>query len=647
MANVYHVSPMGCDRNPGSEQMPLRTINHAARLANPGDRVVVHAGEYREYVDPRTGGLGEYSRIVYEAAPGEHVVIKGSEIVTDWVQEAPCVWKKVLPNAMFGDWNPFAEPVAGDWVIRPNDWQLHTADVYLNGVSLYEARTLEDLYKAEKRESGHQVPWNTRVEKVLNPQESRYQWYAEVGAETTTVWCNFQNADPNQALVEINVRPSCFYPSRMGVNYVTVRGFEMCHTATPWAPPTANQPGLLGPHWAKGWVIENNHIHHAKCSGISLGKFDSISHNLYSRFGRKPGYQYQLEAVFEGLRRGWNKDNVGGHIVRNNVIHDCGQTGVVGHMGCAFSRVEHNHIYNIGVKREWFGYEIAGIKFHAAIDVVIANNNIHHCELGTWLDWEAQGTRVTRNLYHHNDRDLMIEVTHGPCLVDNNIFASEYAMDNTAQGSAFLYNLISGMIRHDTALNRATPYHMPHSTTVMGMGVTFGGDDRVHGNLFTGQYEAGTRKDMFTGTAGFDRFTLPEEYQQLLEAEGNTDEAKYLKVAQPVWCSGNAYAGLAKIFRGEQDAPYCEEAIQARVVEKDGVYSLEIDVPETVAAYQPNLVTAAQLPAPRMTEELYENPDGSEPDTALDILGQARTLQAVPGPLAQLKPGKQSIVIWQ
>ena len=76
-------------------------------------------------------------------------------------------------------------------------------------------------------------------------------------------------------------------------------------------------------------------------------------------------------------------------------------------MGCAFSRIEHNHIYNIAVKHEFFGWEIGGIKLHAAIDVVIARNNIHHCTLGTWLDWEAQGTRVTRNLYHHNDRDIM------------------------------------------------------------------------------------------------------------------------------------------------------------------------------------------------------------------------------------------------
>ena len=34
----------------------------------------------------------------------------------------------------------------------------------------------------------------------------------------------------------------------------------------PWTPPTADQPGLIGPNWAKGWIIEDNVIHDAKCS---------------------------------------------------------------------------------------------------------------------------------------------------------------------------------------------------------------------------------------------------------------------------------------------------------------------------------------------------------------------------------------------
>ena len=37
-----------------------------------------------------------------------------------------------------------------------------------------------------------------------------------------------------------------------------MRGFTLEHAATNWAPPTAEQIGLIGTHWSKGWIIENN-----------------------------------------------------------------------------------------------------------------------------------------------------------------------------------------------------------------------------------------------------------------------------------------------------------------------------------------------------------------------------------------------------
>jgi alpha-N-arabinofuranosidase len=40
---------------------------------------------------------------------------------------------------------------------------------------------------------------------------------------------------------------------------------------------------------------------------------------------------------------------------------------------------------------------------------------------GLWLDWMAQGTRVTENLLHNNTRDIFVEVNHGPLLIDNNL----------------------------------------------------------------------------------------------------------------------------------------------------------------------------------------------------------------------------------
>jgi alpha-L-arabinofuranosidase len=34
----------------------------------------------------------------------------------------------------------------------------------------------------------------------------------------------------------------------------------MSQAATPWAPPTAEQVGLIGTNWSKGWIIENNTV---------------------------------------------------------------------------------------------------------------------------------------------------------------------------------------------------------------------------------------------------------------------------------------------------------------------------------------------------------------------------------------------------
>ena len=63
--------------------------------------------------------LSDARRIIYEAAPGEHVVIKGSERVTDWQQEGGGVWTAHVPNELFGSFNPFAQEIVGDWVVRP------------------------------------------------------------------------------------------------------------------------------------------------------------------------------------------------------------------------------------------------------------------------------------------------------------------------------------------------------------------------------------------------------------------------------------------------------------------------------------------------------------------------------------------------
>ena len=83
MKREYHVAVTGCDFAEGTAEHPFRTINKAAQVAEAGDTVVVHAGEYREWVKPAHAGASNIERVTYEAAEGEKVVIKGSERITD------------------------------------------------------------------------------------------------------------------------------------------------------------------------------------------------------------------------------------------------------------------------------------------------------------------------------------------------------------------------------------------------------------------------------------------------------------------------------------------------------------------------------------------------------------------------------------
>ncbi|MCY2953082.1 MAG: hypothetical protein NTU53_14055, partial [Planctomycetota bacterium] len=79
MAYVY-LQSMGLDGE-------IATINQAAQVLQPGQRVIVAAGVYRERLRPARGGSGPEAMISYEAAPGAQVVLKGSRVFREmWVR---------------------------------------------------------------------------------------------------------------------------------------------------------------------------------------------------------------------------------------------------------------------------------------------------------------------------------------------------------------------------------------------------------------------------------------------------------------------------------------------------------------------------------------------------------------------------------
>ena len=614
LAKEYHVSIKGNNRNDGSVSKPFRTINFAAQSAFPGDVVTVHEGTYREWINPARGGSGDVKRIVYQAASGEKVEIKGSEIVKNWKNEKDGVWKVIIPNSFFKDYNPYKDSVFGDWFTRYGRVH-HTGEVFLNGKSLYEKEKIEKVFDP--------VP-NTALR---DSEGSTYTWYCESDDSNTTIWANFHEFDPNKELVEVSVRSTCFYPEKPGINYLTIRGFHFSQAATQWAAPTAEQIGMIATHWNKGWIIENNVISDAKCSGITLGKERSTGHNVWSENRSIDGALHYIEVIFRTLRNGWSKENIGSHIVKNNEIFNCEQTGICGSMGAAFSVIENNHIYNIWTKRQFSGAEIGGIKFHAAIDTKIEKNRIHNAFRGIWLDWMDQGARVSGNvLYDNISEDLFLEVSHGPVLVDNNLLLSPVGIRTQSQGSAIVHNLIAGQICMWPEPNRFTPYHLPHSTEVAGLSTIFSGDDRYYNNVFLGNGKELNKKD----------------------TRYNYGLVGYNVAKLPVWINGNIYYDKAVSYINENNFYENPDFKPDFKIDETGnqVY-LDITLDGKNPDLKTQIVTTSILGKAKMPNEAFENPDGSPIKIDKDYFGKRRSdLNPSAGPFENPGKGKLRLRVW-
>jgi len=694
--------------------------------------ITVHEGVYRERVNPPRGGSSDDKRIVYHAAAGEKVIIKGSEIVTGWEKVRDDVWRVTLPNGFFGDYNPYNDVIGGEWHGN-RGYPRHTGAVYLNGNWLDEARTLAQVLPSREPQEDPQdevlggktaayagraiagteedilyqtcrynlggyrlaVPngayrvtlkfcephFDSRGKRVCDvrlqgqtvlsafdilakvgkfaahdevfdgievtdgrlridiinrvsmacisgivverdnyskkincggPGWKDYQgdpvpsgsnaithgrplWYAEVDEENTTIWAQFRSANPNRELVEINVRQSVFYPDKTGRNYITVRGFTMCQAATPWSGAMSEQIGLIGTHWSKGWVIEDNVISHSMNTGITLGRYDLGKFGIAMPAVSAPGFVKSCELALE---HGWSKENIGSHIIRNNHISHCEKNGIHGSLGGIFSTIEGNTICDIAVRGWIGGPDVAGLKLLASNDVLIKNNHIYRCGAvgGIWLDWMAQGTRVTGNLLHDNSKDLFMEVDHGPFLIDHNLFLSGNSLHDWSQGGAYVHNLFAGAIGFRKE-RRQTPYFKPHTVKDMRISNILHKDLRFYNNVFVG------KKDL-----------------SALAGSGNVQD------------SGNLFL----------------ERVSFALDEREGDFLFAVpEYPAEEPARERVVVTTELLGKAKIPDALFEQRDGTPYRLDTDYLGRRRTPRSpLPGPFALSDGNVTRLKVW-
>ena len=597
---VNNRSADASDDNPGTAAKPLKTIQAAANRAQPGDTILVRAGTYREEVVPPRGGTSRQRPITYRAAPGEEVSIRGSERITTWKDQGGGVWRVELDTAFFKGYNPFARPIAGEWLYRGRDRRL--GDVYCNGEAYLQKIKLDEMKAAPRT-------WYTDLaygykNKTDFPEDRQYP------GGKIQIWANFGEVNPNAELTEINVRATAIFPEKSGLKYIVIDGFDIRHTAPQWGDIYTLEKGAIGTKYGYGWTIQNCTITNSRNIGICLGVTDEVY------FPRK-----DEGGLLEGGSNIPPLETIGHHLIRNNVIERCGQTGIYGCYGAVGCVIEGNVISETNYRSEWLGSNQAAIKILFPIDVIIRDNlliaapAVSNNTKGIWLDWGSQNTRVTGNVVcdFGNRRGLFLEVNFGPVIVDNNVFVRS-AILVQSNGCVFAHNLfLDCSFQFSASAKRTTPYYKPHSTVRTGKtAVTL-----LHNRIFN---------NLVIGGEGFGHDKL---------VRGNAD-------GSGIQANHNVYLDGAGGLPNQDKASIVDDANAAADFRLDAAaVTLNLNLPPSVLQAKCPPITSKLIGKVPLAEMFMEHPDGAPLDITTDYFGKAIDPAKVkPGPFQSIKAGE-------
>ena len=390
---TYYVDnrhPRASDSNPGTRDLPFLTINKAAQILQPGERVVIASGVYRERVAPARGGAGPDKMISYEAAPGANVLVKGSRLVkTGWKPSTgfslrrgkATIYQLDLEPLGLGGYNPFGmvnilddrgatsnigSPPQG---LKP--YLLRRGMVFVDGRRLEQAENYRDLAQKDGA------------------------WWAEHNGLVLHVRLP-GDANPAEREVELVVQEQVFAPRERHLGYIRVKGLTFEHAANGFPVP---QRGLVSAHRGHHWIIEDCTIRHANSVALDIGN------------------------------ETWNADRpplIGHSMVRRNHISEAGVCGLAG-LGVMDTLVEYNTIEKVGWQNVEGMWESGGIKLHTTKNCLLRNNVIRHLRYapGIWLDYGNANTRATANLIAGIQETLRggiyLEASHERNMLDHNI----------------------------------------------------------------------------------------------------------------------------------------------------------------------------------------------------------------------------------
>lgn len=389
-------NPLADDKNDGSRERPLLTIQEAAGRAEPGTRVLIHAGEYREWVRPMRSGLDALHMISYEAFGDGEVTVKASEEVTDFEEsrgwrlqrgpedadsKADCrIWQYRLDPSLFCGYNPFCcVNILHDRLFI--EYDKTDMGPYLNrrGMIFCDGKPLRQV--------------------ALYCQMAQQDGSYWVEANGMTVHFRLEkDEDPRRHRIEVTCREQCFAPDIPFLSYIRVKGITFAHAAGGAPVP---QRGALSCFRGHHWVIEDCVIDWSNAVGIDVGN---------------ECWHHEID----------KKQTIGCSVIRGCVIKDAGVCGIAG-LFAQHMLIEDNLIEGTGWQKMELSWEAGGIKLHNSVNGLIRRNVFRNTLRADhlWLDCGNENNRITRNLFLDGIEQreaIFIECTkEGVNLIDHNV----------------------------------------------------------------------------------------------------------------------------------------------------------------------------------------------------------------------------------
>lgn len=409
------------DNGPGTKDRPFKTINHAAQVLQPGERVVIAEGVYREFIQPARGGTGPDSMISYEAAPGARVVVKGSRVVNDWkpssgwnfgfdptTHQPVKVWELKLTPDLFPDgYNPFEV----DNVLGTKYWLRYSEDNMLTyfrrrGLVFVDGHPLEPMEGASDLGAISQRSLNFFTTQHWSPLFKEFQpdagkfWIEPNGMTLHIRLAN--DDDPAKHTIEITTQEQIFSPAQRYQQFLRVKGITFQHTGNGFPVP---QRGMVSVNRGNHFIFEDDTFEWANSVGLDIGNED---------WGASMPPQ-----------------PVGFDVIRGNTFRYCGIEGLGGTGGPQNALVEKNLFEWIGWQDAAMMSESGGTKMHTARNLLFRNNVVRHIRHanGIWLDIGNANVRITGNVFadipgNVNPHAIHIEGSEGLNQIDNNIFSN-------------------------------------------------------------------------------------------------------------------------------------------------------------------------------------------------------------------------------